>query len=372
MVFRRNSKSIISSTISRYVHSIDILLFLAVAALAFFSIVNLVGIVGFDDPLVRKQVQLVIAGILVMTLFSFFDYRFFRNHSILVVAFYLLTILLLFTTFFSREVRGIQAWVFFGNYSFEPSELAKLALIILLAKYFSQRHIYINAFVHVLVSGIYFLIPTTLILLQPDLGSAIILAVIWVGILIVSGINRKQVFSLVILAVLASYGSWLFALKDYQKDRIISFVDPYRDPKGSGYNLIQSKIAIGSGYIWGNGWSKGAQAKLGFLPEAHNDFAFASAAEQFGLVGSLAILAVVGVILSRILQISIRAHNNFAKIFSLGLALFFFSHVAINVSANIGLLPITGLPFPFLSFGGSNMITLMIGFGILQSIKRHD
>ncbi len=358
------------SSIRNYFKEIDLPLFAATAAISLFSILNMYGIDGFGSFL-TKQIIFVVIGLGAMILFSFFNYRYLKNYSFPVLLFYFISIFLLILTFVSRSVRGVNAWIVFGQFTFEPAELAKLMLIVLMAKYFSQRHVHINQFRHVFVSGIYYGIPVLIILAQPDLGSAIIFSLIWISILASIGINKKHLFLLIILAVLVSYGSWMFVLKPYQKDRLLTFVNPANDPRGSGYNLIQSKIAIGSGYWFGSGLGKGSQATLGFLPEPHNDFVFAATAEQFGFVGIMAIMATISFMVYRILAIGRATASNFGKIFSIGMAVFLFSHALIGASVNIGLLPVTGIPFPFLSYGGSYLISIMTGLGILQSIKRY-
>lgn len=358
------------NSIRSYFREIDLPLFAAVAAISLFSILNMYGIDGFG-PFFTKQVIFVLIGLGVMVLFSFFNYRYLKNYSFPVLFLYFVSIFLLLLTFYSRSVRGVNAWIVLGQFTFEPAELAKLMLIVIMAKYFSQRHVHINQFRHVLISGIYYGIPVLIILAQPDLGSAIIFSLIWVSILAAVGINKKHFFLLMVLAVVVSYGSWMFVLKPYQKDRFFTFVNPGNDPRGSGYNLIQSKIAIGSGYWFGNGLGKGSQATLGFLPEPHNDFVFAAAAEQFGFVGIGLIMAAILFILYRILAIGRAVVSNFGKIFAIGMAVFIFSHALIGASVNVGLMPVTGIPFPFLSYGGSYLISIMSGLGILQSIKRY-
>ena len=176
---------------------------------------------------------------------------------------------------------------------------------------------------------------------------------------------------MIVLAVIVSYGSWVFILKPYQKDRLLTFINPGNDPRGSGYNLIQSKIAVGSGYWFGNGLGKGSQTTLGFLPESHNDFVFAATAEQFGFVGIGLVMAAILFMVYRILSIGRAIVSNFGKIFSIGMAGFVLSHAIIGASVNIGLMPVTGIPFPFLSYGGSYFISMMSGLGILQGIKRY-
>jgi len=354
-----------------YFERIDAILFFTVMILLAVSILNMYGITGFDSPIFRKQIILTIIGLAVMVLFSFFNYRYLKNYSLPVLFLYVISLILLGLTFFSGSVRGTNSWLSLSSLTLEPVELTKLCLIILMAKYFSQRHIHINQFRHIIISGAYFLIPAVIIVKQPDLGSAVILSLIWASLLIGAGINRKNIFILLGITLIIGFMSWTFMLKPYQKTRIVSFLDQGSDPLGSGYNLNQSKIAIGSGFWLGNGLGKGSQASLGFLPEPHNDFIFAALAEQFGLVGVVFILVLISVGLYRILTIGSGTPSNFGKLFSIGLSVFIFSHVFISTGVNIGLLPVTGLPFPFLSSGGSNLVSIMTGLGILQSIKRY-
>lgn len=364
-------KSDFSSTIRKYFSEIDIPLFATVVAISLLGLVNLLGVAGTDSLLFKKQLIFIAIGLSVMILFSFFNYRYLKNSSLLVLGFYFVSAFLLLLTFYSQSVRGVNSWIILGSLTFEPVELAKLMLVILMAKYFSQRHVHINDFRYIVVAGIYFSLPFIIIFLQPDLGSSIIFLAIWLGMLMAAGTNKRHLFLIISIGVLAGYSAWLFALQPYQKTRITAFLNPYNDPKGSGYNIIQSKVAIGSGYFFGNGLGEGSQSNYGFLPEPHNDFAFAAFAEQFGLIGISVIMAMVLAIISRVLYVGSRTTSNFSKLFSVGLAVFIGSHVFISAGVNIGLLPVTGLPFSFLSYGGSHLLSLMAGLGILQSIKRY-
>lgn len=335
------------------------------------SILNLYGIGGTATPFFTRQVVLVTIGLAVMIVLSFFNYRYLKNYTLPVMAFYLLGCGLLLLTLLNPSIRGARAWLIFGGFTFEPSELMKLAFIVLMAKYFSQRHIHINEFRHIFISAVYLALPLGIILLQPDLGSAVMLSLIWAGMLFTAGINRKHLFMISVVGILVLYLGWAVALKPYQRERLSAFLDPYRDPSGIGYNIIQSKIAIGSGHWFGVGWAKGTQARLGFLPEPQTDFAFAAWAEQFGVAGIVAVLGGVLLILVRIGRIGDRANNNFSKLFTMGMTIFIASHVIINAGVNTGLVPVTGIPFSFLSYGGSHLLSLMIGLGIVHSIKRY-
>lgn len=358
-------------SIRLYLREIDAVLLGSVFVLSVISIINMFGVIGIDDPLFKKQMIYVAMGLTIMTVFSLFNYRYLKNYSLPVLVLYAFSIFLLALTFYSKSVRGTNSWIIFGSLTFEPAELTKLCLIILMAKYFSQKHVHIYQFRHIIASGFYFIIPAGLIVNQPDLGSAIILSLIWGSLLIAAGISRKHLFLLAGVTVLIAGIAWVLVLKPYQKTRIMSFLDQSRDPLGSGYNLIQSKVAIGSGFWLGNGIGKGSQAKLGFLPEPHNDFIFAALAEQFGFAGVIAVLSAMVLLIYRILMIGLATTANFGKLFSIGLAVFIFAHIFVSAGVNVGLLPVTGLPFPFLSSGGSNFVSIMAGLGILQSIKRY-
>ena len=367
----QKSFSNFSRSISSYLREVDGTLFATVVAILFVSALNIYGIGGLEGSFLKKQILFSFLGIGVMVVASFFNYRYLKNYSFPVLFFYFATIGLLLFAFLFPSIRGSRAWIVVGGLTFEPSELMKLCFIIVMAKYFSQRHIHINQFQHIVVSGIYFAIPMLIILAQPDLGSASLLAIVWCGILLAAGMNKRHLFLIGTVAILGAYMSWIFALKPYQKERLMAFVDPYQDPTGYGYNIIQSKIAIGSGSWLGNGVGQGTQSTLGFLPEAHNDFAFAALTEQLGWAGAAGLLSMILLIVYRILAIGRRTHNNFAKLFCLGFAIMILTHVFVNAGVNLGLLPITGIPFSFLSYGGSHLMSLMIGLGIVLSIKRY-
>ncbi|HEY4520524.1 MAG TPA: FtsW/RodA/SpoVE family cell cycle protein [Candidatus Paceibacterota bacterium] len=370
MELRRNSNTIIRRWILTF-REIDFPLLVLTVAVSVFGIINMYGVAGPSSPFFQKQILFVVLGVGVMILFSFFNYRYLKNYSLPITIAYIIVVGLLVVPFFLPAIRGVRSWIRFGSLTLEPVELAKLVLIALMAKYFSQRHIHIRQLRHIIVSGIYIGIPLLIVLAQPDLGSAIIFLCIWLGILLASGMSRKQLFILLSCGLIVAYVGWLFVLKPYQKARILSFINPSADPRGAGYNLIQSKIAIGSGYWFGNGLGKGSQTKLGFLPEPHNDFVIASIADHFGFAGLSFVVLATAAIISRVLIIGERTANNFGKLFCLGMAVFLLSHAFISAGVNLGILPVTGLPFPFVSYGGSNYIALMLGLGIVQSIKRY-
>ena len=367
----RNAFRDSSNAVLVYLRSLDVPLLIGTLFLCAAGVVNLYGLGAPDATLAERQAFFVLIGLALMVLFSFVNWRYLKNWSVPVMVVYGLAVLLLALTLLFPEVRGIRAWIVLGWFRLEPSELAKLALVILLAKYFSQRHIHIRQFVHVLVSGLYAAIPAGVILAQPDLGSAAILGIVWLVLLLAVGISRRHLFGILAVAVIGGYLAWVYALAPYQQERILAFIDPYADPAGYGYHIIQSRIAVGSGGLLGQGLGEGSQARLGFLPEPQNDFAFAAYVEQFGLVGAGALLGMVGLLVWRILKVGRGANSNFARLFCVGMGAIIFAHVVVSAGVNLGLLPITGLPFTFLSHGGSHLVAVLIGIGTVQSMHRY-
>lgn len=319
----------------------------------------------------RKQLIFVGIGFLLMFLLAlFFDYRILKNNTFALIILYLFSLsLLVGVLFFGKEIRGATSWFRLGELGFEPVEFAKLVVILLLAKYFSLRHTEIKRIIHLVVSAFYVFIPVVLILLQPDLGSVLIFFAIWLGMTILAGIRVRHLIYLGLGGTALSLLSWSFFLKPYQKQRIFIFLNPYSDPLGRGWQVIQSVIAVGAGTFLGKGLGHGSQSQLNFLPEPFTDFIFASIAEEWGFIGSLLVIALFGTILYRIISISLASPNNFARLFGAGFMILLISEIFINLGMNMGLLPITGIPLPLLSYGGSNLICIFIGLGILQSIR---
>jgi len=316
-----------------------------------------------------KQLGFIITGFFLILIFAILDYRFFRNHPGLLLTLYVGIILLLIgVLIFGKEIRGAVSWFRIGPFSFEPVELAKLVMILILAQYFSLRHIELYRIRHIIVSGIYIAIPIALIFFQPDLGSAMILIFLWLGIMIIAGIKLRQLIALSLIGLIIFGIAWSGLLKDYQKQRFISFIYPYLDPLGSGYHRIQSVIAIGAGQLWGRGLGQGSQSQLQFLPEQYTDFIFASIAEEWGFIGIVLIFVLYFLLFFRITKISLNATNNFARLFCIGAAIVFLFQVFVNIGMNLGILPIAGISLPFLSYGGSNLIISFITLGIIQSI----
>lgn len=320
----------------------------------------------------QKQIGFFIAGVIIMAGLSFFDWRALRADPYFILFLYLLCLIALAGLFiFAPEIRGTRSWYKIGSFSADPIEPTKIVILLLLAKYFSQRHVELYNVRHMIFSGIYVAIPAFLIFLHPDLGSVIILGAVWLGILLISGIKLRHFILLCVFFAVLSAAGWSFALKDYQKARIVSFLNPGENYLSAGWQQAQSKIAIGSGGLFGKGLGRGAQTQYGFLPEPQTDFIFAAIAEEMGAAGTIFLFGLFFALLWRILKIAFDASNNFTRLFAAGFAVLILSQIFINIGMNLGFLPIIGIPLPFVSYGGSGLIMAYAGIGILQSMKIH-
>ncbi len=335
------------------------------------SLLAIIGLASIHGSILfNRQVVFLGLGILLMVVVSFFDWRVLKEDSYLVLLLYSTGILLLLGLFvFAPAIRDVKRWYDFGIVSFDPVEYVKILLIILLAKYFSGRHVEMYKFSHIVLSGIYVAIPAVITLFQPDLGSALVLISLWIGILFISGIKTKHLIVLFLIGVILFSLGWAFVLKDYQKARLTGFLEPRLDPQGINWNPEQAKIAIGSGGIFGQGMGEGPQTRYGFLPETETDFIFSSLAEETGLIGVTVILTLFLLLTWRILRIALRAPDNFSRLFCSGFVIILLVQVFVNIGMNQGLLPIVGIPLPLISYGGSNLIFTFVALGIIQSIK---
>lgn len=342
-----------------------ILLLMTIGLVTLFSLRDASQFPFFERQLVWSGV-----GLTALLFMSFLDFRFFRAQSGVVLGLYLVSVfLLLFLLITNVTFRGVAAWIQVGSIFIQPVEVAKLSLIILLSKFFSNRHIEIYRIRHLIVSGIYFLIPTVLVLRQPDLGSAFVLVAIWLAIIIFSGMKLRHISLLALASLAIAAIGWFFVLAPYQQDRLTSFLNPYADPKGAGYQMIQSMIAVGSGGLWGKGLGYGSQSHLNFLPEAETDFIFAAFAEEWGFIGVAVMLLLFFTIFFRIIWIGMRSSDSFSRLFVIGFAAFIFAQAFVHIGMNMGVMPITGITLPFVSYGGSSLVSLLAGVGILQNIK---
>ncbi len=334
------------------------------------GLVTMYSFVG-DNLFFQRQIVWIGLAILIMFLAMLPDYRFLRvgNTTFWIYVFFLF--LLVLVLFVGEVTLGAQSRFDLGFFSLQPSDPAKLALIAVLAKYFSKRHELIGDFRHIVISGVYALLFFGLVFVQPDFGSAIILFFIWFGMILVAGIKLRHLLVVFIVGALAFGGMWQFAFQDYQKQRIATFLDPLSDIQGSGYNAYQSTVAVGSGRLFGKGIGYGTQSKLQFLPEYETDFIFAAFAEEWGLVGVVVLFILFGVVIGRLLYHAVRAATNFERLFATGVAILFTSHFFVHIGMNIGLLPVTGTTVPFLSYGGTHLVTEFLGVGMVMAMSRY-
>lgn len=362
---------IVFKSVSRTFLNIDWILFLALLPLLGAGLLAMSSFVG-DDYFFTRQLFWITTALIIFFVFSAIDWRFLRRSDVLMALFGAGIFLLVLLFVFGHIAGGAQSWFRIGPLSFQPSDPMKIILILVLAKYFSRRHIEIAHMRHIIVSGLYAFVPTLLVLLQPDFGSAIIIFAIWLGMIIVSGVSKKHLALVFIIGALMSLFLWGFVFEEYQKQRILTFVHPLTDIQGVGYNAHQSTIAVGSGEIFGKGVGYGTQSRLQFLPEHETDFIFAAFVEEWGFIGAMIMFALFGIVLWRILRNALLGASNFEILFGVGVAIFIMTHFTIHVGMNIGLLPVTGTTMPFLSYGGSHLVTEFAALGILMGMRKYQ
>lgn len=348
----------------------DVWLFASVVLLTFLGLVTMYTFQGDNGYFER---QIIWIGIAIAAFFAALipDYRFLRSGHTTFILFILSVLSLFGLVFFGEVTLGAQSRYDLGFFDFQPSEPAKLILIAVLAKYFSKRHVLIGDFRYILISGLYAFTIFGFLFIQPDFGSAIIIFFVWFGMVLVAGIKLRHLALVFVLGALAFGGMWQFAFQDYQKDRIMTFLNPLEDIEGTGYNAYQSTIAVGSGQFWGKGVGYGTQSKLQFLPEYETDFIFAAFAEEWGLVGVSVLFVLFGFVVWRLLHFAVHAATNFERLFTTGVAMLLVSHFFVHIGMNIGLLPVTGTTIPFLSYGGTHLITEFIALGVVMAMTRY-
>jgi rod shape determining protein RodA len=348
----------------------DPILFGAALCLSLFGVATMYSHVG-ENSFFNQQLIWLLVSVVVFFILLVPDYRFLRSTNAGFYAYVIIIVLLMLTPFFAEEILGARQRFDLGFFSLQVSDPAKLVLIAILAKYFAKRHELIGDFRHILVSGIYTLVMFGLVFLQPDFGTAMILFLIWFGMVLVAGIRFRHLAIVFFIGLMAFGGLWEFAFKDYQKERIMTFLDPLSDIQGAGYNAYQSTVAVGSGEIFGKGIGYGTQSKLLFLPEYETDFIFAAFAEEWGIVGVSILFTLFAILILRLLYHAINGATNFEKLFSTGVAIYLLSHFFIHVGINIGLLPVTGTTVPFLSYGGSHLVTEFAALGMVLAMRKY-
>ena len=349
----------------------DYILLACILVLGFLSLVTMYSTDGGKVLFHTKShfTKLIVFTIM-MLLFSFINIKFWFSIGYLS---YLAVVGLLFWTYwFGITSSGSQRWIDLYFINLQPSELMKIIIILCLAKYFHRMKLQnVNSIYTILTSLIIILLPMGLVIVQPDLGTSLLIAISGVAVLWFAGINHKY-FIYTMLGFIISLPFIIAFLKPYQKLRVLTFLNPDRDPLGAGYQIIQSKIAVGSGGLFGKGFLKGTQSYLEFLPEKHTDFIFTLFSEEFGFVGSFILLLIYAITIYRIVRIGSLSRSYFAKIFCYSFGAALFVYIAINMSMVLGLLPIVGSPLPIMSYGGSSMLATMIGFGVVMSAKVHS
>ncbi|TXR54250.1 rod shape-determining protein RodA [Reinekea thalattae] len=348
---------------------IDIYLFMALLLVAMAGLIILYSATGGDLGAVSRQMVRFGVGFLAMFIVAQFDPRFFQQWSGVLYGVGLL--LLLAVLYAGAHAKGAQRWLdIFGLFRFQPSELVKVTVPIMLAWYLARRGMP-PKFRHILLALIILFVPTVLIVMQPDLGTSVLIAASGVFVIFLAGLSWKLIASAVVLALGSLPAMWLFVLHDYQKQRVLTFLNPESDPLGAGWNIIQSKTAIGSGGLYGKGYLHGTQSQLDFLPESHTDFIIAVLSEELGLIGVVALLVCYFLIIWRGSYIAINARDSFCRLLAGALTLTFFIYVFVNIGMVSGLLPVVGVPLPLVSYGGTSIVSLLGSFGILMSISTH-
>jgi rod shape determining protein RodA len=358
------------SKILIYIKNFDWILFLPLLLLMCFGLAEIYSISLGRDSLdllnFKKQVLFILVGLSLFFLFSFLDYHFLRSYGTYIYIFGIIA--LLAVVVFGETIRGTRGWFMVGSFGIQVVEFIKIILIVFLARFFSSISMRTRPIKHLLISGLGAFVFIIFILFQPDFGSALLLIAIWVAMIFFAGFDKKYFIVVILLFALLVGGAWLFLFKDYQKQRILTFINPSSNPLQEGYNISQAMIAVGSGGITGRGIGFGSQSQLKFLPEAQNDFIFAVIAEELGFLGVMLLLLFYSVFFFRALSMIKHINNDFGVFFILGAVSLIFIQMFINIGMNMGMLPVVGISLPFVSYGGSALLSSLIIAGIMESI----
>ncbi|AFP84680.1 peptidoglycan glycosyltransferase MrdB [secondary endosymbiont of Ctenarytaina eucalypti] len=347
---------------------IDVILLSFVTLLLIYSAVVVWGASGQDVVMMKRKIFQIAIGLIVMLLMAQVPPRVYEASAPYLYIFCVL--LLVLVNIFGQISKGAQRWLDLGFIRFQPSEIAKIAVPLMISR-FINREICPPSLKNTAIALVMIFVPAILVAMQPDLGTAILITASGFFVLFLSGMSWTLIAVAAFLLSAFTPILWFFLMHDYQRERIIMLFNPESDPLGAGYHIIQSKIAIGSGGLSGKGWLHGTQSQLDFLPERHTDFIFAVLGEELGLIGVLILLALYLAIIIRGLVIAARAQNTFSRVMAGGLMLILFVYVFVNIGMVSGLLPVVGIPLPLVSYGGSALIVLMAGFGIVMSIHTH-
>lgn len=349
---------------------LDLPLLMLLLVLCVGGLVVLYSASGGNAGMVWRQAGRILFGLIVMFVVAQFDPRFFQRWSASVYLFGVVLLVAVLT--FGTSGKGAQRWLDLpGLPAFQPSELMKLALPIVMAWYLS-RYPLPPKYKHLFFGLVLTLIPTALIVKQPDLGTSLLIAASGIFVIFLSGIKWRVILFFLISGLSMAPVLWFYVMRDYQKQRVLTFLNPERDPLGAGWNIIQSTTAIGSGGLEGKGYMQGTQSQLDFLPESHTDFIIAVLAEEWGFVGAVALVFLYLLITLRGMVITVRARDSFGRLLAGSITLTFFIYVFVNIGMVSGILPVVGVPLPLVSYGGTSIVTLLAGFGLLMSISTHQ
>jgi rod shape determining protein RodA len=313
-----------------------------------------------------RQAIYALVGILLMFIVARFDYRFIESFTL---PLYVVTLALLgIVLVLGMVAYGAQRWLHLGLFPIQPSELAKLTVVIVLAKVLADHERQIDRVKWFVLAGLIAAIPAVIVFRQPDLGTAVVLGLIFLGMAVGARVPFRLFAALGVLAVPATYVFWNYVMHDYQRKRLFIFLDPESDLLGQGYNIIQARISIGSGGWFGQGYMMGTQSQLGFTKVQYSDFIFSVVAEEFGFFGALALIVLLFIVVWRCLVVASRARDTFGSLIAVGVATWIGAQIFINIGMNIGLMPVTGIPLPFISYGGSSLVSLLLALGLVQSV----
>ncbi len=329
-----------------------------------------VSLAGGTISIFYRQLLFAVIGIGFFLFFAFYNYH--RLAKLNRVAYIVLILSLMYLLIFGDPIRGSARWIDLGFFQLQPAELAKIIVGLGLARWLYLKRGQINSWKSMVITFFYAALPAGLIFFEPDLGSSIIVMGVWFGIMLLSPLRKIYIVGFLILGILFAGFSWQFVLQDFQKQRVEIFLNPDKDPKGKGYNVRQALIAVGSGEMFGRGLGRGLQSQLKFLPERQTDFIFASAAEEIGFVGSVALIGLFLLLFRRLMKIMRYARDDLAMYITGGILFLFLAQVLINIGMNIGLLPVTGIPLPFITYGGSSLLVTCIALGIVQNVARQS
>lgn len=329
-----------------------------------------VSVSGDTLEIFYRQLVFSIAGVVLFILFASYNYH--KLAKLNRIAYVVLILSLIFLLLFGTSIRGSARWIELGFFRLQPAELAKIIVGISISRWLYLNRGQINSVKNFLIVLAYAAIPAGLIFFEPDLGSASVVMAVWFGIMLISPLKKTYIVAFMIFMALFAGLGWEFVAQDYQKHRVEVFLNPDKDPKGKGYNVRQAIIAVGSGEVFGRGLGRGLQSQLKFLPERQTDFIFASSAEEIGFIGVAVLLGLYYLLFRRLLKIISYARDDLAMYITGGILFLFLAQVFVNIGMNIGLLPVTGIPLPFLTYGGSSLLVTCIALGIVQNIARQS